>query len=90
MIKFLEVDMNKTIPIKKTLLGFVRHKITINIIEGGWSVICLVNGEVNQEIQVDTRGQIARAAKEMLAWEDMCGNLSMLSTATREEVQVVH
>lgn len=44
----------------------------------------LTDGEINQEVSVDSRDLIGGACREMLRWEDKCGNLSAFASAARE------
>lgn len=69
---------------KKVYFKEVDHEVVVTCINGGWNVRVLTEGEVNQEIRVFERIDIGKAAREMLRWEDKCGNISKLARSARE------
>lgn len=79
--------LDHIIGIQRMFLGVVTHEIKVTRIKSGlWGVRCFTNGELNQEIQVHTRGDIGRAAREMLRVEDKCGNISIYAHSARERI----
>lgn len=75
----------------KVVIGFrccyfreVTHDVKVTHINGGWNVRLFTEGQVNQEMRVFDRTDIGKAAREMLRWEDKCGNFSKLASAARE------
>ena len=62
----------------------VDHEVRVTRINNGWNVRVFTEGQVNQEIRVFDRIDIGKAAREMLRWEDKCGNFSKLASAARE------
>ena len=70
---------------KRVLLGECEHKIKVTYLGNKtWGVRCFVNGELNQEIQVGDRRDIGTAAREILRWEDKCGNISSYASSSRD------
>lgn len=79
--------LDHVLGIQRMFLGVVTHQIRVTRIKSGtWGVRCYTNGELNQEIQVHTRGDIGRAAREMLRMEDKCGNISLYADAARTRI----
>lgn len=72
------------IKLTKVYFGDVEHEVKVTYIKGGWNVRVYTNGLVNQEIRVFDRADIGTAAREMLRWEDKCGNISKLAHSARE------
>lgn len=71
---------------KQIMLGRVEHDVKVTRIGDGWNVRVLVNGEPNQEIRVYDKRDIGRAVKEMLRWEDKCGNISDMADKSRDRL----
>lgn len=69
---------------KKVFFKEVEHTTTVRKIGNGWNCRVLTNGEVNQEIRVFRKEDIRIAIGEMLRWEDKCGNISQMASASRE------
>lgn len=63
--------------------GTCTHEVTSRRIGKGWNVRVLTNGAVNQEMRVYDRSEIGKVAREMLRWEDKCGNISAFASAAR-------
>lgn len=79
--------LKQILPMQKCGLEWVTHEIKVTRIKSGlWGVRCFVNGDLNQEIRVQTRGDIGRAAREMLRWEDKMGNWSDLAINARNRI----
>ena len=75
--------MKQVITMKWVCLGEVDHEVTVRNINGKFHCRVLVNGQVNQEAVVDSRREIGKACREMLRWEDKCGNISEFAAAAR-------
>jgi hypothetical protein len=43
----------------------------------------LLNGEVNQEAVCNSKADIGYTARNLLRWEDKCGNISAFASAAR-------
>ena len=75
--------MKQVITMKWVCLGEVDHEVNVRNINGKFHCRVLVNGQVNQEAVVDSRREIGKACREMLRWEDKCGNISEFASAAR-------
>ena len=71
-------------PLLRIYFDNVDHDVKVTYIKGGWNVRVYTNGLVNQEIRVFDRADIGKTAREMLRWEDKCGNVSKFAHAARE------
>ena len=71
------------VKMQRVIVGECSHEVTSKHINGGWNVRVLLNGEVNQETRVYDRSEIGKVAKDMLRWEDKCGNISAFASAAR-------
>lgn len=67
----------------KVLVNNPKHEVTVRRIGSGWNVRVLIDGVVNQEMRVFNRLDIGTAAREMLRWEDKCGNISKYADSSR-------
>ena len=72
--------------IKRLLLGAVEHEVTVRNINGNYHCRVLVNGEVNQEAVCYIKGDIGHTCRNLLRWEDKCGNISKFASAARERL----
>ena len=62
-----------------------KHEIKVTYLgKKTWGVRCFTNDILNQEIRVGCREDIGVAAREMLRWEDKCGNWSDFAIAARK------
>lgn len=77
------VKMKQVIRIQRCLVGECQHEISVRRIGKCWHCRCLVDGVVNQEVVVYNRSDIGYACREMLRWEDKCGNISEFASAAR-------
>jgi hypothetical protein len=65
------------------LLGDCIHDVKVTHIDGGWNIRVFVNDKLNQESRVFHRQYISTEIREMLRWEDKCGNLSGMASSSR-------
>lgn len=72
--------------IKRLLLGAVEHEVTVRNINGNYHCRVLVNGEVNQEAVCYRKRDIGYTCRNLLRWEDKCGNISEFARASRERL----
>lgn len=73
-----------TIPMQSMLNGLVIHSIKVTYLGNNWyGCRCYLNGELNQEIQVEGKENIRAACRSMLRMEDKCGNISNYAGASR-------
>ena len=74
--------------IRQQLLGHCTHDVKVTRIGDGWNVRCFTNSILNQEIRVYCKEDIGRAAREMLRWEDKCGNWTDQAAAARKRLNL--
>jgi hypothetical protein len=74
--------------ITQIMLQWCQHEIKVTYINGGWNVRCFTNGEVNQEIRVFKKKDVGWAARDMLRWEDKCGNWSDFASKSRHRAGI--
>jgi hypothetical protein len=72
--------------IKRLLLGAVNHEVTVRNINGNYHCRVLVNGELNQEAVCYTKRDIGYTCRNLLRWEDKCGNISEFASASRRRL----
>jgi hypothetical protein len=71
---------------KYTMMGEVEHEVVVTRVGKRWGVRVLVNGETNQEMRVCLKVDIGQAVREMLRWEDKCGNWSDMASKSRDRL----
>lgn len=71
---------------KRLLLGNVEHEVTVRNINGNYHCRVLVNGELNQEAVCYDKSDIGYTCRNLLRWEDKCGNWSKFAGAARERL----
>ena len=71
------------IRIQRCIVGECEHEVTVRCINGKYHVRVLLNGEVNQEAVCDSKADIGYTARNLLRWEDKCGNISAFASAAR-------
>ncbi len=76
--------MKNVLRIQNLLLGQCEHEVTVRRIGNGWNCRVFTNGQLNQESRVENRSEIGFACREMLRWEDKCGNISKFAMAARQ------
>ena len=72
--------------IKRLLLGKVEHEITVRNINGNYHCRVFTNGELNQEAVCLSKSDIGYTCRNLLRWEDKCGNWSKFASAARERL----
>ena len=72
------------VPMKRVLLGQCEHEVQVRKIGNGYNVRIYVNGELNQEARCQSKSDISYTARDLLRWEDKCGNISAFASAARE------
>jgi hypothetical protein len=71
---------------KRLLLGEVEHEVTVRNINGSYHCRVFVNGELNQEAVCYSKRDIGYTCRNLLRWEDKCGNISKFASAARERL----
>lgn len=74
------------VPMKRVLLGKVAHSVEVRRIGNGYNCRVFVNGELNQEARCSDRSDIGYTCRDMLRWEDKCGNISQFASAARRRL----
>jgi hypothetical protein len=72
--------------IQRTLLGQCEHEIKITAINGEFHCRVFTNGVLNQEAVCYRRQNIGSTCRDLLRWEDKCGNTSKFASSTRVRV----
>jgi hypothetical protein len=80
----MNIKIKRIIRIQRCLVGLCKHNVTVRKIDNGWNCRVFLNGIVNQELKVFNKEHIRLAIAEMLRWEDKCGNISDMASASRE------
>ena len=78
--------MKAIVKMQRCLMGDVEHEVRVTRMQDGYGVRVFTNGELNQEMRVDSRNEIGKAARDMLRWEDKCGNISAFASAARKRL----
>lgn len=76
--------MKTVMSMRRTMLGNVEHEVRVTRMQDGYGVRVFTNGVLNQEMLAEDRSEIGAAARDMLRWEDKCGNISEFASAARE------
>ena len=71
---------------KRLLLGAVKHEVTVRNINGNYHCRVFTNGELNQEAVCYSKSDIGYTCRNLLRWEDKCGNISKFASAARERL----
>lgn len=77
------------VPMKRMLLGACEHSVEVRRIGNGYNVRVFVNGELNQEARCSDKADISWTARNMLRWEDKCGNISAFASAARQRLSTM-
>lgn len=71
------------LPVQQMFLKHCTHEIKVTYLgKGLYGCRCFTNGILNQEIRV-TKNLIRKACRDMLRWEDKCGNWSDYAHSSR-------
>ena len=74
---------------QKVLQGLCEHEVTVRTINGQFHCRVFLNGELNQEAVCWDRKDIGYTCRNLLRWEDKCGNISAFAGAARERLNEV-
>lgn len=77
---------NQIVRMRKCLMGEVEHEVTVRNINGNYHCRVFVNGELNQEAVCFEKIDIGPTCRDLLRWEDKCGNISQFASASRERM----
>ncbi len=73
----------------QVLLGSCEHEVTVRTINGKFHCRVFTNGILNQEAVCWDRKDIGYTCRNLLRWEDKCGNISAFAGAARERLNEV-
>lgn len=74
------------IRIQRCIVGECEHEVTVRCINGRYHVRIFLNGVLNQEAVCESKADIGWTARNLLRWEDKCGNISDFATSARERL----
>lgn len=74
------------VPMKRVLLGECEHEVVVRRIGNGYNIRVFTNGELNQEARCMDKRDIGYTCRNLLRWEDKCGNISQFASAARERL----
>ena len=77
------VIYEQVVRMQRTCLGHVVHSVTVTQINGWYHCRVFVNGELNQEGRCKGREHIGATCRDLLRWEDKCGNWSNCADRAR-------
>lgn len=74
------------IGIQQCIVGECQHEVTVRCINGRYHVRVFLNGVLNQEAVCESKADISWTARNLLRWEDKCGNISKFASSARERI----
>jgi hypothetical protein len=74
----------QVLPIQRCLLGSVNHSTKVTRLNNNYHCRVFVDNILNQEYYCTNKSMIGSTIREMLRWEDKCGNISKLASSSRE------
>ena len=77
------VDYDCILLQKRILLGLVKHEVTVRNINGRYHCRVFVDGELNSEGVTKHKSHIGAVCRDLLRWEDKCGNVSNYADRAR-------
>lgn len=78
----MAVQSTKILTIQRLCLGPVTHEVTVRYINGFYHCRVFTNGILNQEARC-LKAHIGATCRDLLRWEDKCGNISAFADAAR-------
>lgn len=80
------MNYKTVLPPQKVCLGEVTHEVKVTRIGDVYHCRVFTNGELNQEAIAEDQSQIGYVCKDLLRWEDKCGNISAYATSARSRL----
>ena len=80
------MDYQTILTPQRVCLGEVNHEVKVNRIGDVYHCQVFTNGELNQEAIAKNRSEIGFVCKDLLRWEDKCGNISAFATSARKRL----
>jgi hypothetical protein len=72
--------------IQRCIVGECQHEVTVRNINGRYHVRVFLDGVLNQEAVCNSKLDIGHTARNLLRWEDKCGNISAFASSARERL----
>lgn len=72
--------------IQRCIVGECQHEVTVRNINGRYHVRVFLDGVLNQEAVCNSKLDIGYTARNLLRWEDKCGNISAFASSARERL----
>jgi hypothetical protein len=80
------MDYQTVLPPQKLCLGNVTHEVKVTRIGSSYHCRVFTNGILNQEAIAKDQSEIGFVCKDLLRWEDKCGNISDFASSARERL----
>ena len=77
------VDYDYVVHQKRIMLGKVTHEVTVRNINGRYHCRVFADGELNSEGVTMHKNHIGAVCRDLLRWEDKCGNVSVYADRAR-------
>jgi hypothetical protein len=76
----------QTLFMQRMYFDEVKHEVTVTRIGGIYCCRVYTNGLLNQEAIAQNQSEIGYVCKDLLRWEDKCGNISAFASSARERL----
>jgi hypothetical protein len=76
----------QVLPIQRMYFDNVTHEVKVNRIGNVYHCQVFTNGVLNQEAIANDRSEIGYVCKNLLRWEDKCGNISAFASSARKRL----
>ena len=71
---------------QRVCLGRVTHEVKVTRINNRYHCRVFTDGILNQEGVANSRKEISYVCRDLLRWEDKCGNISDFATSARNKI----
>ena len=79
----MSVDYEQVVKMQYVAQGEVEHEVTVRSINGGYNCRVFIDGKLNQEGRTMVKSHIGAVCRDLLRWEDKCGNISEMARGAR-------
>jgi len=80
----------QVLPVQHIYFDNVEHEVKVNRIGDVYHCQVFTNGILNQEAIAENQSEIGYVCKDLLRWEDKCGNLSAFASSARARLNKRH
>jgi len=80
------MDYQTVLPPQRVCMGEVTHEVKVNRIGNVYHCQVFTNGVLNQEAIAKNQSEIGFVCKDLLRWEDKCGNISNFASSARRRL----